>query len=150
MGQSPNFFQTYRRFFNARRPYFSLSISSINFFLSEYPLTSRGKFLTLHFSPLPFFPNEAFYPSRPTVSATPDFLDISINFPGKGLLLYGRILECSYSASEKARLRMSREEEKERKERTRSGERERKKKKKQRFSSINLRFFCLLYANSSF
>lgn len=29
-------------------------------------------------------------------------------------------------------------------------ERERKKKEEQRFSSINLRFFCLLYADSSF
>lgn len=111
-------------FLNARRPYFSLSISSINFFLSEYPLTSHGKFLTL-VPPLPFFPNEAFYPSRPTVSATPDFLDISINFPGKGLLLYGRILECSYSASEKARLRMSRRGE--------GGERERKGRKNKRW-----------------
>lgn len=55
---------------------------------------------SLHF---PFFPpNEAFYPSRPTVSATPDFLDISINFPGKGLLFYGRILECSYSERKSA------------------------------------------------
>lgn len=142
MGQSPNFFQTYRRFFNARRPYFSLSISSINFFLSEYPLTSRGKFLTLHFSPLPFFPNEAFYPSRPTVSATPDFLDISINFPGKGLLLYGRILECSYSASEKARLRMSRGGEKERKERTRSGEREKKGRNNDSRRLIFVSFAC--------
>ena len=98
---------------------------------------------------LPSLSSGAFYPKRPTVSKTPDFPDISINFPDKGLLFYGRILDVPVLLpGRKSALKNERCGEKKGSNR-RKGEKIKKRgKKKRNNDSRQLIFvsFCLLYA----